>query len=134
MKETLVGMLFAALFATTGARAEEAKSAIVEIRTDADYKKIYDEKKPMLIVFSWTKCGPCKGYAPTVEEIAKEFQNTVAVGRVYVDYSPDLVRQFGVTTFPSTFLYRLDRSTVFGTEGVLAKEHLRTEINKTLEK
>ena len=58
------------------------------------------------IVDFWaTWCGPCKMMAPAVEELANE-QDDVIVGKLNVDFAPELARAYKVMSIPTLILFK----------------------------
>lgn len=70
--------------------------------TDANFKeKVLDSDKLSMIDFWAEWCGPCRAIGPVVEELSKEYEGKVNVGKVDVDKNPDLSVQYGITSIPA---------------------------------
>ena len=70
-------------------------------------------------------CAPCRGLAPTIDEIARE-QYQVKVGKVNVDEQPDLAGRYGVMSIPTAILFKNGEiaSTLVGVQPKTALEEL----------
>ena len=58
-----------------------------------------------LFYFSAGWCQPCKALGPTMDQVAK----TVPVKKINVDYEPDIVTRYGVTSIPTVILVENER-------------------------
>jgi len=78
----------------------------VEI-TDANFEdEVMKSDKPVLIDFWAIWCGPCKMVAPIVEEIAKEYNGKLKVGKMDVDSNPDIALRFGIRSIPTLMIFK----------------------------
>ena len=68
--------------------------------TNENFQELTQSGKPLVIDFWATWCGPCKRLAPVIEELAKEYEGRVNIGKCDVEEGEDLAVNFGVTAFP----------------------------------
>ena len=71
-----------------------------------DYEKnprqwIYEGKKPCIIDFFATWCGPCKLFGNTLQNIANEYKDKITCYKIDIDQQKELASVFGVRSVPS---------------------------------
>ncbi len=70
--------------------------------TDANFKTdVLDSDKLSVIDFWAEWCGPCRAIGPVIEELAKEYDGKVNVGKVNVDHNPQISMNYGITSIPA---------------------------------
>lgn len=62
--------------------------------------EVISSELPVLIDFYADWCGPCKMMGPVVENLAKEYDGKIKVGKVNVDEQPELASKYGVMSIP----------------------------------
>ncbi len=70
--------------------------------TDANFQtNVLDSDKLTLVDFWAEWCGPCRAIGPVIEELAKQYDGKVNVGKVNVDHNPQLSVNYGITSIPA---------------------------------
>ena len=70
--------------------------------TDTNFQdKVLDSDKLTVVDFWAEWCGPCRAIGPVIEELSKENDGKVNVGKVNVDHNPQLSINYGVTSIPA---------------------------------
>ena len=46
-------------------------------------------------------CGPCRAIGPVIEELSKEYDGKVNVGKLNVDNNPEVSMNYGITSIPA---------------------------------
>lgn len=69
-------------------------------------QNVKNDSKLSVIKFGATWCGPCRNYAPVLEEAAGELGEMAAFYDVDVDEAPELAAEFGVRGVPATFFIK----------------------------
>lgn len=69
----------------------------------------FDEtiKDGVVLVDFWaTWCGPCRMLAPTIEELAEDYEGKVKVCKLDVDENQSIAMRFKVMSIPTVFVFK----------------------------
>jgi thioredoxin 1 len=75
--------------------------------TDDNFEaEVLKSNTPVLVDFWAEWCGPCHMIAPTVKELAAEFDGKVKVGKLNVDDNQNVAMQFGIRSIPTLLIFK----------------------------
>jgi thioredoxin 1 len=70
--------------------------------TDANFQATVLDSDKLTVVDFWAEwCGPCRAIGPVIEELSKEYDGKINVGKVNVDHNPNLSVNYGITSIPA---------------------------------
>lgn len=101
--------------------------------TDAAFEKTVLQSKIPVVVDFWAPwCGPCKMVAPTLDKLAKEYQEKLLIAKVNTDENSEWATKYNVQGIP-TMLFIVGGKIIHRQVGALPEPMLREVITQLLE-
>ncbi len=98
--------------------------------TDANFRsEVLDSDQPVLVDFWAAWCRPCLVVGPTIEELAKQYDGTVKVGKLNIDENPQAPSDFRISSIPAVLLFK-DGKVVETLVGVQPKERYQAALGQ----
>ena len=108
-----------------------AGNAIFEV-TDQNFDQdVLKSDKPVLVDFWAPWCGPCKAIAPSIDELANEYDGKVKFVKVNVDDNPQTPARYGVRGIPNLLIIKggqVKEQII----GAVPKAHLKKAVDTAL--
>ena len=82
-----------------------ATGKVLELTSD-NFETTVSGEKPTLVDFWAEWCGPCRMIAPTITQLADDFDGRAHVGKVNVDDQPRIAEQFRVRSIPTLLFFQ----------------------------
>lgn len=101
------------------------------IITDQNFQnQVINNKIPVIVDFWAPWCPPCKMIEPIIDELAKEYEGKVVVGKLNTDDNPHLTEQLNVMSMPTVMFFKEGKliKALVGAQGKQAYKQILDEI------
>ena len=69
-------------------------------------EKVLQSEQVAIVDFYATWCGPCRQIAPTMEQLAKEYEGRLKIYKVDIDKHRELADQYQIQSIPAFFAFK----------------------------
>ncbi len=91
---------------------------MIQTIDDAYFEEyITSTSSPILVDFWAEWCGPCKMMAPTLDELDKNYGESIKIAKLNIDFNPLTPVQYNVRSIPTVIFFKggVDLGRVVGT-------------------
>jgi thioredoxin 1 len=100
--------------------------------TDQSFEQdVLKSEQPVLVDFWAEWCGPCKMIAPTVEQVAQQYEGRAKVVKMNVDENNQVPQRYGIKGIPTLILFK-DGSEADRVVGATSRDNISRMIDRSL--
>lgn len=104
---------------------------IINVTSQTWDSEVLKSKGIVMVDFWAVWCGPCRMIAPTVEELAKEYEGRIKVAKLNTDENPDIASRYKIMGIPTIMFFK-DGEKVDQIVGAVPKPQLKAKIESLL--
>ncbi len=103
----------------------------VKVTSQTWEQEVLKSPGTVMVDFWAAWCGPCQMIAPTIDELAVEYDGKLKVGKLNTDENPDIAGKYQIMGIP-TLLFFKDGKLVDKIVGAASKKQFKQKIDSIL--
>ena len=97
----------------------------------SNFKKLIQSDIPILIDFYADWCGPCKAFAPVLEDLKKEMGDEIKIIKINIDKNQSLSKKLSVLGVPTVMIFK-NGELKWQTTGMQTRQDLMTKLREAM--
>jgi len=83
-----------------------ASETVIEVTDDNFEQEVLESAQPVLVDFWAEWCMPCRMLAPTIDELASEYEGKAKVAKLDTDANRETTMKYGINAIPTVILFK----------------------------
>lgn len=105
----------------------------VKVTSQTWEQEVLKSGAPVMVDFWAEWCGPCRMIAPTIEELAAEYNGKLKICKLNTDENPDVAGRYQIMGIPSLLFFK-DGKLIDKIVGAASKKQFKDKIDVVLSK
>lgn len=105
--------------------------ALIHLSDSSFKQEVLGSDLPVLVDFWAPWCSPCRMIAPALEDLSKEYDKKLKIGKINIDENPKTPTHYGVMSIPTLMFFKKGR-VINQAVGALSKPELKKRIEEAL--
>ena len=101
----------------------------ITLTADTFAADVLNSSVPAVVDFWAPWCGPCRIMNPIVSQIAEDYGDAIAVGKLNVDEANAIAQQYNISSIPTLIIFR-DGEEIDRISGLATKETIVQRLNQ----
>jgi len=80
--------------------------SVIVVNENNFEEEVLKSDKPVILDFYATWCGPCQMMSPIIDEIAKENEGKIKVGKIDTDENSSLAEEYDIMSIPTILIVK----------------------------
>ncbi len=104
---------------------------LLELTDDNFKKEVLESDLPVLVDFWASWCVPCKMILPILEELSREYEGRIKIGKLNVEDNSRVPTSYGVMAIPTLIFFKAG-SVMTQVVGALSRLELKRKIEENI--